>query len=211
MVINYFKTKLGITQKNKTETTPPMKKFLIAGLGNIGEKYNKTRHNIGFKILDAFAEKEALTFKTEKLGAITTYTYKGRTFTFLKPTTYMNLSGKAVRYWMLKKKIPLEHVLIITDDINLPFGTIRLKTKGSHGGHNGLKDIELHLKTQQYNRFRFGVGADFSRGRQVDYVLGTWNQEEEEKLPERLQQACALITSFGMAGITHTMNTFNGK
>ena len=188
-----------------------MKKFLIAGLGNIGAQYNNTRHNIGFKILDFFAEKESLTFETAKLGAIATYKYKGRTFIFLKPATYMNLSGKAVNYWLVKKKVPSQNLLIITDDINLPFGAIRLKTRGSHGGHNGLKDVELHLKTQQYNRFRFGVGADFTRGKQVDHVLGKWSGEEQEKLPERLLCACELIKSFGTAGIANTMNAFNGK
>ncbi len=188
-----------------------MKKFLIVGLGNIGEKYTHTRHNIGFTILDFFAEKETLTFETVKLGAITSHTWKGRNFTLLKPATYMNLSGKAIRYWLIKKKIPLQNLLVITDDINLPFGTIRVKTKGSHGGHNGLKDTEFHLKTQQYNRFRFGVGAQFPKGKQVDYVLGEWSDEEKEKLPERLLMAHKLILSFGTAGINNTMNAFNGK
>lgn len=199
------------TEKTASESQDTMKKFLIAGLGNIGEKYNDTRHNIGFRLLDFFAEKEGLTFKTAKLGAMANYTYKGRTFIFLKPSTYMNLSGKSVKYWLLKKKVPLENLLVITDDINLSFGAIRVKTKGSHGGHNGLKDIESHLKTQQYNRFRFGVGADFSRGKQVDYVLGTWSEEEQQQLPERMLLACEIIRSFATAGITNTMNTFNGK
>lgn len=198
-------------KRKKPESEAQMKKFLIAGLGNIGEKYHHTRHNIGFKILDFFAEQEDLTFETAKLGAIATYTHKGRSFLFLKPSTYMNLSGKAVHYWLKNKKIPLENLLVITDDINLPFGTIRVKPRGSHGGHNGLKDIEFHLKTQQYNRFRFGIGADFSQGKQVDYVLDTWNEEEQKKLPERLLSACEIIKSFGLAGVSHTMNAFNGK
>lgn len=192
---------------NKDRDT--MKKYLIVGLGNTGVEYENTRHNIGFKVLDHFAKKEDLTFESNKLGATTTYKYKGRSFVFLKPSTYMNLSGKAVRYWMTKEKIPLENVLIITDDINLDFGTIRLKTKGSDGGHNGLKDIQLQLGTQQYARFRFGIGADFSKGKQIDFVLGVWSQEEESKLTERLERAGELIKSFGTAGVQITMNTFN--
>ncbi len=194
-----------------TEEISPMKKFLIVGLGNIGADYMHTRHNIGFEILDRFAEKESLVFETVKLGAITTYKFKGRTFVFLKPSTFMNLSGKAVKYWLGKEKIPLENLLVVTDDINLPFGTIRLKTKGSDGGHNGLKDIQLQLGTTKYNRFRFGVGAEFSRGRQVDYVLGKWNEEEQTLLPERLDRSCELIRSFVMAGVANTMNAFNNS
>ena len=186
-----------------------MKKFLIVGLGNIGHDYENTRHNIGFKILDQLAKEENLTFETAKLGAVTTYKIKGRSLLLLKPSTYMNLSGKAVKYWMEKEKIPLEHILIITDDINLPFGTIRLKTKGSAGGHNGLKDIQDKLATVKYNRFRFGVGADFGKGRQIDYVLGEWNTEEQTQLEERLKRSVELIRSFPLAGIERTMNSFN--
>ncbi|MDO5975717.1 aminoacyl-tRNA hydrolase [Flavivirga jejuensis] len=188
-----------------------MKKYLIVGLGNIGEKYANTRHNIGFKILDYFANKEALTFETQKLGAITTYKLKGRTFIFLKPNTYMNLSGKAILYWLTKEKIPLENLLIITDDLNLPFGSLRLKAKGSDGGHNGLKDTQEKLNTTKYNRFRFGISDAFSKGRQVDYVLGEWSQEESDKLGERLDKSIELIKSFVLAGMNITMNTFNGK
>lgn len=193
------------------EEKDPMKKFLIVGLGNIGEKYTNTRHNIGFKILDHLASKEELTFETVKLGDVTTYKFKGRTFILLKPSTYMNLSGKAVQYWLTKEKIPLENLLVITDDLNLPFGTLRLKTKGSDGGHNGLKDIQDKLNTTKYNRFRFGISDTFSKGRQVDYVLGEWEEEENQKLPERLNKCIELIKSFGTAGINNTMNTFNGK
>ena len=193
------------------EETDPMKKFLIVGLGNIGEKYENTRHNIGFKILDYLAAKEDLTFETQKLGALCSYKFKGRTFILLKPSTFMNLSGKAVLYWMTKEKIPHENLLIITDDLNLPFGSIRLKTKGSDGGHNGLKDIQSKLNTTKYNRFRFGISDTFSKGRQVDYVLGNWNTDETEKLTERLEKSIELIKSFGTAGIHNTMNTFNGK
>ena len=188
-----------------------MKKFLVVGLGNIGSEYAETRHNIGFKILDNLADKEDLRFETQKLGDITTYKYKGRTFILLKPSTYMNLSGKSVLYWLNKEKIPLENLLVITDDLNLPFGTIRLKSKGSDGGHNGLKDIQDKLQTTKYNRFRFGISDEFSKGRQVDYVLGKWNEEELSKLDERLKTAVELIKSFGTAGLNNTMNAFNGK
>ena len=194
-----------------TEEVNPMKKYLIVGLGNIGEKYTNTRHNIGFKILDHLAKKEQLTFETKKLGDLTTYKFKGRTFILLKPSTYMNLSGKSVLYWLTKEKIPLENLLIITDDLNLPFGSIRLKIKGSDGGHNGLKDIQDKLNTTNYNRFRFGISDEFNKGRQVDYVLSNWNDEEIQKLPERLDLSIQLIKSFGTAGISNTMNSYNGK
>ncbi len=204
-LLNLFK------KKKQTEEQDPMKKYLIVGLGNIGEKYQNTRHNIGFKVLDFFAETEEITFETQKLGDIATYKLKGRTFIFLKPSTYMNLSGKAVLYWLMKEKIPLENLLVITDDLNLPFGSIRLKTKGSDGGHNGLKDIQDKLNTTKYNRFRFGISDTFSKGRQIDYVLGEWTDDENEKLPERLNKSLELIKSFALAGINNTMNTFNGK
>jgi len=206
-IYNLFKKK----KSSLIEDTNPMKKFLIVGLGNIGEKYHNTRHNVGFKILDHFAEKEELTFETKRLGDLTTYKFKGRTFIFLKPSTYMNLSGKSVLYWLSKEKIPLENLLIITDDLNLPFGSIRIKTKGSDGGHNGLKDIQDKLQTTNYNRFRFGISDEFSKGRQTDYVLGAWNDEELQKLPERLDLSIELIKSFGTAGINNTMNSFNGR
>ncbi len=198
-------------ESNTIENTDPMKKFLIVGLGNIGEKYSHTRHNIGFKILDYFAEKEAIAFETKKLGDISTYKLKGRTFIFLKPNTYMNLSGKAILYWLTKEKIPLENLLIITDDLNLPFGSIRVKIKGSDGGHNGLKDTQDKLNTTKYNRFRFGISDAFGKGKQIDYVLGEWTAEENSKLEERLEKASEIIKSFGLAGINNTMNSFNGK
>lgn len=188
-----------------------MKKFLIAGLGNIGPKYKNTRHNIGFKILDYIAQENELPWQTARLGDVAIHKKKGRSFLMLKPSTFMNLSGKAVRYWLEKENIPLENLLVVTDDLNLPFGTLRLKTKGSDGGHNGLKDIQNELQTTQYNRFRFGISDDFSQGRQVDYVLGEWSPEEEEKLQERLKKSAELIESFGLAGVKNTMNQFNGK
>jgi len=188
-----------------------MKKFLIVGLGNIGDEYKDTRHNIGFKILDALATKAEFTFETAKLGDIGMFKVKGRSVLCLKPSTYMNRSGKALKYWMDKEKIPLENLLVITDDINLSFGTIRIKTKGSDGGHNGLKDIQLFLQSATYNRFRFGVGADFGKGRQVEYVLGKWNQEENSLMDERLEKSTAVVTSFVLAGIARTMNQFNNS
>jgi len=188
-----------------------MKKYLIVGLGNIGAKYDNTRHNIGFKILDALAKDNDATFETDKLGDVASFRFKGRTFILLKPSTYMNLSGKAVKYWMEKEKILIDNILIITDDLNIDFGTIRLKAKGSAGGHNGLTDIQEKLNTTKYPRFRFGVGANYSKGRQVDFVLSEWSKEETSELIERIPVSCNLITSFGTAGMSNTMNTFNGK
>ena len=200
-----------LSKKRKVEETDPMKKFLIAGLGNVGAKYENTRQNIGFRILDELAREKEVSFETEKLGDIANFKFKGRTFILLKPSTYMNLSGKAVNYWMQKEKIKHENLLVVTDDLNLPFGTLRLKTKGSDGGHNGLKDIQNILGTNKYNRFRFGIGDKFSRGQQVDYVLGEWSSEEESEMKERLETSVKLIESFGTAGVSNTMNSFNGK
>ncbi|MFV8324502.1 aminoacyl-tRNA hydrolase [Flavobacterium sp. ZS1P14] len=193
------------------DNTDCMKKFLIVGLGNIGAEYVNTRHNIGFKIVDFFARKEGINFETVKLGSLAEYKFKGRTFLLLKPNTYMNLSGKAVQYWMDKEKIPLENILVITDDLNLSFGTIRIKPKGSDGGHNGLKNINLVLNTQNYTRFRFGISDEFKKGKQIDYVLGDWDDAEKAALPERLELASEIIKSFGTAGLEITMNAFNGK
>ena len=208
-----FSSEKSTSESEKKDITEedPMKKYLIVGLGNIGPKYVNTRHNIGFKILDFLAHQNELPWEMAKLGAITTHKKKGRTFHLLKPSTYMNLSGKAVRYWLEKHKIPLENLLVVTDDLNLPFGTIRIKTKGSDGGHNGLRDIQNTLGTTQYARFRFGISNSFGAGRQVDYVLSQWNEEEEAQLPERLEMAAKVIESFGLAGVHNTMNTFNGK
>jgi len=188
-----------------------MKKFLIVGLGNIGDKYTNTRHNIGFKILDYLADNEEVSFETLKLGDVASLKIKGRTLILLKPSTYMNLSGKALKYWLDKEKIPIENLLVVTDDLNLPFGTLRLKTKGSDGGHNGLKDIQDKLQTTKYNRLRFGISDSFSKGRQVDYVLGDWSDEENSKLKERFEMSSKMIKSFALAGVNNTMNEFNGK
>ncbi len=207
-ILNFLK---NIFSFKEELTEDLMKKFLIVGLGNIGDKYEDTRHNIGFKILNNFAKEENITFETQKLGDVTTYKFKGRTFILLKPNTYMNLSGKAVKYWMTKEKIPLENILVICDDLNIPFGSLRLKPKGSAGGHNGLKDINEKLNTQQYARLRFGVGNSFSKGRQVDYVLGKWSKDELLDLPEKLDKINKIIKSFGLIGVAKTMNEFNKK
>ena len=206
--MNWFK---NIFTKNTTEENIPMKKFLIVGLGNIGSEYANTRHNIGFKILDYVANAERISFQTQKLGDVAELKIKGRTLILLKPNTYMNLSGKAIKYWLEKEKIEKENLLVITDDLNLAFGTIRIKTKGSDGGHNGLKNIQLLLNSTEYPRFRFGISDAFKKGKQVDYVLGEWNETEKEQLKERLTLSAEIIKSFALAGLNTTMNTFNGK
>lgn len=198
-------------KKFPKEEIDPMKKFLIVGLGNIGSEYVNTRHNIGFKIVDFLAKKHNVEFSTVKLGGLAEIKLKGRTLFLLKPNTYMNLSGKAVQYWMEKEKIAKENILVITDDLNLPFGTIRIKPKGSDGGHNGLKNIQLILNTTDYPRFRFGISDDFKKGKQVDYVLGEWDEEEKEKLKERYEVSSDAIESFALAGLGNTMSAFNGK
>ena len=207
-LINFFYKLCTI----KVETRKAlMKKFLIVGLGNIGEKYANTRHNIGFKIVDEVAEEHNVVFETDTLGDVATFRFKGKTFILLKPSTFMNLSGKAVKFWMQKEKISVENLLIVTDDLNIDFGTLRIKVKGSDGGHNGLKDIQEKLGTNVYPRFRFGISGNFSKGRQVDYVLGEWNKEETSLLIERLPTSAKIISSFGTDGLANTMNTFNGK
>ncbi len=210
-MLKFLNTIFKSSKKSTRIEENTMKKYLIVGLGNIGSEYANTRHNIGFKILDHLAKKEDLSFETQKLADVAVYKFKGRQFILIKPNTYMNLSGKAIQYWMTKENIPLENLLVITDDLNLPFGSIRLKTKGSDGGHNGLKDTQDKLQTTNYNRFRFGISDAFSKGRQVDYVLGEWTPEEDSKLAERLDKSVELIRSFGTAGINITMNTFNGQ
>ena len=196
------------SERNSPEN---MKKYLIVGLGNIGDKYKNTRHNIGFKVLDKLAENKEINFETKRLGDITRFRYKGRTFILLKPNTFMNLSGKAVKYWQKIENIPLENILVITDDLNLPFGTLRLKSKGSAGGHNGLTNINESLETQNYSRLRFGVGSEFNKGKQIDYVLGEWDLEEKDQLIELIDKSAKAITSFALAGVNNTMSEFNGK
>ncbi|MDA3881630.1 MAG: aminoacyl-tRNA hydrolase [Prolixibacteraceae bacterium] len=187
-------------------------KYLIAGLGNIGDEYKNTRHNIGFRILDTLAGVSNIVFnESKRYGAIAEYKFKGRIFILLKPSTYMNLSGNAVRYWMQKEKIPLENLLVLVDDIALPSGTIRLRGKGGDAGHNGLKHINQILGTNEYARLRFGIGNDYSQGQQIDYVLGEWDEEEEKVLSERIETAIQIIKSFGTIGLNRTMNQFNNK
>jgi PTH1 family peptidyl-tRNA hydrolase len=186
-------------------------KYLIVGLGNPGLEYEETRHNIGFKVVDALAKELGDSFSLNKAAFRAEVKYKGKILVLIKPITYMNLSGKAVNYWMQTEKIPLENIVVITDDIALPFGKLRMKGKGSDGGHNGLKDIQATLKTQEYARLRCGVGSDFAKGRQADYVLGKWTKEENLDLPERISIATEFIKSFATIGLGMTMTNWNGK
>ena len=186
-------------------------KYLVVGLGNSGAEYAATPHNIGFRVLDALAEASNISFMAGRYGSTATLRHKGRQILLLKPSTYMNLSGKAVRYWMEQEKIPIENILIISDDIALPFGQLRMRKKGSAGGQNGLKNISELLGREDYARMRFCVGGDFPKGHQVDYVLGEWTDEEQKAMPERLKIFGDAILSFACAGIDLTMNTFNKK
>ncbi len=186
-------------------------KFLITGLGNIGSEYELTRHNIGFLALDYIADQQKVSFTTERLAYKSEFKHKGRTFHLIKPTTYMNLSGKAINYWMQQLDIPLENVLIIVDDIALPYGRLRMRGKGSSAGHNGLSNIEQVLGTNNYPRIRFGIGDNFSKGRQVDYVLSRFTKEEFEQLPEHLNSVSEMVISFAMIGIEKTMTFYNKK
>ena len=195
----------------KEEIKEDPMKYLIVGLGNIGSEYDKTRHNIGFEIVDYMASEKEAKWKVDTLGAIAEVKAKGRTYILLKPSTYMNLSGKAVRYWMTKHKIKVENLLIITDDKNLPFGKQRLRGKGSDGGHNGLKDIQSVLNSATYPRLRFGIGSEFSQGGQVDYVLGKWSNEEKKQLIEYIKYASETVYGFGFLGLSRAMNQFNKK
>ena len=186
-------------------------KYLVVGLGNIGSEYANTRHNIGFKIVEKIAEDEKAAFSLDKQAFVTEVSFKGRTVILIKPTTYMNISGKALSYWMQKEKIALENILIVVDDLALPFGTIRMKKKGSDGGHNGLKSIQEYLGHENYARLKFGIGDNFHKGKQVDYVLGEWNADELKTLDERIQIASEMVKSFTFIGLEKTMNLFNNK
>ena len=186
-------------------------KYLIVGLGNIGPEYRDTRHNIGFRVLDALAGASNAVFEDVRYGAVSEIRLKGRGVILLKPNTYMNLSGKSVAYWVNKEKIALENILVIVDDLALPFASLRLRGKGSAGGHNGLKSINELLGTEGYDRLRCGIGSEFGKGGQVDYVLGEWTEEESEKLPEVLEQAGEIIKSFVIQGLARTMNSFNKR
>jgi len=186
-------------------------KYLIVGLGNIGGEYAGTRHNIGFRVLDAFAKASNLVFRDGRYGFTVQTSIKGRQLVLLKPSTYMNLSGNAVRYWMQQEKIPLENLLVVVDDLSLPFGQLRMKGKGSDAGHNGLKHIAQILGTQDYARLRFGIGNDYPRGGQVDYVLGQFTDEDMKTMDDRVAQAVDMIKSFCLAGLEITMNQYNKK
>lgn len=186
-------------------------KYLIVGLGNIGPEYHETRHNIGFMVVNALAKVNNTPFISGRYGSTASFSIKGHQLLLLKPSTFMNLSGLAVRYWMQEEKIPLENVLIVVDDLALPFGTLRLKSKGSDAGHNGLKHIAAILGTQNYARLRFGIGNEFPRGGQIDFVLGHFTNEDRKTMDERLEAAGDIIKSFCLAGIDITMNQFNKK
>ena len=185
-------------------------KYLIAGLGNIGDEYAHTRHNIGFDVLDALAKASRIRFEDKRYAFKTEMKIKGRNLILIKPTTFMNLSGQAIRYWLNKEKIPDENLLVIVDDIALPLGALRLRPKGSDGGHNGLKSINEYIG-QNYARLRFGIGKQFNKGQQVDYVLSSWDEEEQVLLPPRIELAGEIIKSFAILGLERTMTAFNNK
>ena len=186
-----------------------MKKYLVLGLGNIGEEYKNTRHNIGFLILDALAKASNVFFTPARYGEKAEFSVKGRKLILIKPSTYMNLSGKALRYWMLEEKIPLENVLIVVDDVAIDFGALRMKTKGSDGGHNGLKSIQELLGTNAYSRLRFGIGNDFQKGNQVDFVLGNWGEDETELVRKVIEHSYKAVLAFTIIGLSQTMSEFN--
>ena len=197
--------------KLRSKPTIDMNKFLIVGIGNIGKEYFETRHNIGFEALDYACKEFEEIFSTQKLGDIVKFKLKGKTLILLKPSTYVNLSGESVRFWLQKENIPIENLLVISDDLNLDFGAIRIRTKGSHGGHNGLKDIQEVLNTPIYNRLRFGIGGDFSKGRQSNFVLSKWSKNEQSELITLRPLFHQIITNYVNNGIVDTMNKFNSK
>lgn len=184
-------------------------KYLIVGLGNIGDEYRNTRHNIGFRMLDAFAEASNIAFEDKRYGFVGHGRVKNAEVVLLKPSTFMNLSGNAVRYWMNEEKVPLENIFVLVDDLNLPFGQLRIRKQGSNGGHNGLGHIQSVLNTPNYARLRFGIGNDYSRGAQINFVLGEWTDEEEKTIQELLPKTTEIIKSFCLQGIDKTMNCFN--
>ncbi len=194
---------------NRKATPDPMK-YLIVGIGNIGQEYANTRHNIGFDTLDAFAEASNVVFEPGRFGDMAKAKYKGRTLLLLKPSTYVNLSGKAVNYWLNKEKIPQENLLVIVDDLALPLAALRLRGKGGDAGHNGLKSIQ-ELIGASYSRLRFGIGNDFQRGQQIDFVLGRWNEEEKGPVAEAIETAQEIIKSYVTVGLVRTMNQYNKK
>jgi PTH1 family peptidyl-tRNA hydrolase len=204
--IPFLKVRKLFTKKK--EEPDPMK-YLIVGLGNVGSDYENTRHNVGFEVVDLLAEEFEVSFSTETLGDLAEFRHKGRTFILLKPNTFMNRSGKAVRHWLTKKKVDKDRLLVIMDDLNLDFGKIRLRGKGSDGGHNGLKDIDQMTGGNNYARLRIGIGNDYPKGRQVDYVLGEWSEAQKDQLPELLKQAAETVKSFGTIGLQRAMTAHN--
>jgi len=194
----------------KQQIEPDTMKYLIAGLGNMGAEYDHTRHNVGFEVVNHLAETFDVSFKNDTQGDLATFKHKGRTFILLKPSTFMNRSGKAVRYWLQKEKISKENLLVVVDDLNLPFGKIRLRGKGSAGGHNGLKSIDQLTGGNDYARLRIGIGDDYHKGQQANYVLGKWSAEEQEQLPEIIERAGETVKAFGTIGLQHAMSQYNG-
>lgn len=203
-MFNWFKNLFA-----KKEEIDPSMKYLIVGLGNMGADYDDTRHNIGFDVVDYMAKEADVKFKNDTLGDLAQMKHKGRFIYLLKPSTYMNLSGKSVRHWMTKLKIQPDNLMIVVDDLHLDFGQLRMRKKGAAGGHNGLKDIEEKLGSSKYPRLKVGIGNEFSKGRQVDYVLGKWTQDERDGLPKILEKSAKACLSFTSIGIAHTMNQFN--
>jgi peptidyl-tRNA hydrolase, PTH1 family len=205
-IIRLFSKKKNLESNNQSQV-----KYLIVGLGNIGPEYDNTRHNIGFMVLDKMAEKKEVVFSPARYGDKAEFRHKGRIFILVKPSTYMNLSGKAINYWLEKEKIPSENLLVLVDDLALPLGVIRIKTKGGDGGHNGLNSIISILGTTSFSRLRFGIGNEFPKGTQVHFVLGKWTSDEIEVIKPRIDIACEAIISFGLSGPERTMNVFNSK
>ena len=207
-LLHWLRSFFSHDQPPVEEVIHPDMKYLIVGLGNIGDEYDGTRHNIGFDIVDQMASAKSATFQHKSMGALTTIKHKGRTLFLLKPSTYMNRSGKAISYWMQKEKIKADKLLVIVDDLNLEFGKLRLRDKGSDGGHNGLKDINQTIG-QKYARLRVGIGNEYHKGQQVNFVLGKWSPEEKTDLPELMKKSVDIAQSFAAIGISHTKNQFS--
>jgi len=218
-ILQLIKRKLGLSlssQEKESAVLPnsedqEIMKHLIVGLGNIGPEYEGTRHNIGFRILDALAGASNITFQDKRYGFVAHMRVKNQELVLLKPSTYMNLSGNAVRYWMQQENIPMERLLVIVDDLSLPVGTLRMRQGGADGGHNGLKHIAQVLGTQAYNRLKFGIGNEFPRGGQIDFVLGRFDAEDEKAVNEKVPTACEAIKAYALSGMSFAMNHFNGK
>ena len=210
-ILSFLLPSSANTEEKTGHEEPATMKYLIVGLGNIGDEYRGTRHNVGFRVVDALAEAQGATFQDKRYGFVCKTRVKNAELLLLKPSTYMNLSGNAVRYWMQQEKIPVENVLIIVDDLSLPVGAIRMKQNGSDAGHNGLKHIAQMLSTQNYNRLKFGIGNDFPRGGQVDFVLGKFSPEDNKAINEKVPVACDAIKAFALSGMQFAMCHYNNK